>query len=444
MDSAPSQPAPPEVKKGLSKVKGSSAIAQQSIQAVVTNVKVPTTTPSSQPSALPTAVSAPRRASPLQALEQEENGTDASASSFSSMSEPEDPTEVGEQAAPPNLPFRELIQKVREFLSIPDSAAEEDYKLGSALGCDPLLLQQEKLARPPSVKLPMVADLSHLQTAQDDSVKPSTSNTLEVGKFPGIPPHKGSWYSVMDDKFSQTPQVVPQAFSNIAKPGYRSGPPASVQQKDLVKLEYMTRENISIVNFLSTFEMASESCLNNLCVSRDQRERLFDQFRATTDGPTREQIMLQLYSMTQQESAQMQFMDISRSMSKAYADLVSNFLSTFMNLVLLRHDAYLCHAHPNLDAFRVRNLCAAPVSCSDLFKRNLMQEYEQHLIGLGVKPGTKKHIRKTRRVGVDVNNLVSPEQSHTQSKTCTGLTQCDSRRPRCPRLYKNFNHKRAG
>ena len=264
MDAAPSQPAPPKVKKGLSKVKGSSAIAQQSIQAVVSQAKVPTTTPPPAPA----TVSSPRLSSPLQALEQEEYRTDASASSFSSASKQEDPTEVGEQAPPPNLPFRELVQKVREFLSIPDPAAEEDYKLGSALGRDPLLLQQEKLDRPPSIKLPMIPDLSCLQTAQDDLVKPSTSS-LEIGKFPGIPPHKGSSYSVVDNKFSQTPQVVPQAFSNIAKPLYRSGPPASVQQKDLVKLEYMTRENISIANFLSTFGMASESCLNNLRLSRD-------------------------------------------------------------------------------------------------------------------------------------------------------------------------------
>ena len=124
-----------------------------------------------------------------------------------------------------------------EFLSILDPAAEKDYKLGSALGHDPLLLQQEKLDRPSSIKLPMIPDLSRLQTAQDDLVKPSTSSSLEIGKFPGIPPHKGSWYSVVDNKFSQTPQVVPQAFYNIAKPGYRSRPPASVQQKDLVKLE---------------------------------------------------------------------------------------------------------------------------------------------------------------------------------------------------------------
>ena len=95
--------------------------------------------------------------------------------------------------------------------------------------------------------------------------------------------------------------------------------------------------------------------------------------------------------MTQQEASQMQFMlDISRSMSKAYADLVSNFNSTLTNLVLVRRDAYLCHAHPNLDAFRPRSLRSAPISAGDLFDRAMMQEYEQHLIGLGVKTGTKK------------------------------------------------------
>ena len=186
MDVAPSQPAPPQVEKGLSKVKGSSAIAQQSIQAVVSQVKVPTSTPSTQPP--PATVSAPRLSSPLQALEQEEYRTDASASSFSSTSKQEDPTEVGEQVAPPNLPFRELVQKVREFLSIPDPAAEEVYKLISALGRDPLLLQWEKLDRPPSIKFPMIPDLSHLQAAQDDLVKPSISSSLEIGKFLGIPP----------------------------------------------------------------------------------------------------------------------------------------------------------------------------------------------------------------------------------------------------------------
>ena len=56
---------------------------------------------------------------------------DTSASSFAA-SRSEEPSDTGEQAAPPNLPFRELVQKVREFLSIPDPVAEEDYKLGSA------------------------------------------------------------------------------------------------------------------------------------------------------------------------------------------------------------------------------------------------------------------------------------------------------------------------
>ena len=322
MDETSAQPAP-AIKKGLANVKRSSAIATQSLQAVASHIQVPsappqstTVPPSAQPTVAPTNLpsTTAKLQSPLQVLEQEEYGADSSASSFTSPRS-EEPTDTGEQAAPPNLPFRELVQKVREFLSIPDPAAEEHYKPGSALGRDPLLLLQEKAGRP-SIKLPMVSDLSRLQTAQDEAVKPSTSSTLDMGKFPTIPPHKGSWYNVVDEKYSQTPQVVPQAFSNIAKPGYRSGPPATVQQKELVKLEYMTHENISIANFLSTFGMASESCLNNLRVSRDQQEKLFDQLRTTQDAPIRDQILFQLYQTTQQEAAQMQFMlDISRSKS---------------------------------------------------------------------------------------------------------------------------------
>ena len=129
----------------------------------------------------------------------------------------------------------------------------------------------------------------------------------------------------------------------------------------------MAHENISI----ATFSMASESCLNNLRVSRDQQEKLFDQFRATQDGPTREHLMLQLYQITQQEISQMQFMlDIS-------------IISSLTNLVLLRRDAYLRHTHPNLDAFRLCNLPSATISGGDLFDRTLMQEYDSISSGWG-------------------------------------------------------------
>ena len=150
---------------------------------------------------------------------------------------------------------------------------------------------------------------------------------------------------------------MPQAFSNIPRLGYRSGPPATVQQKDLVNLERMSCKNINIANFLSTFGMASESCLKNLRLSWDQRERLFGQFCSTKDGPTREHTIQQIFSITQQEASQMQFMlDISRSMSMAYVDLVSTFNSTMTNLVLISLVAYLRHSHANLDAFQLQSL----------------------------------------------------------------------------------------
>ena len=99
------------------------------------------------------------------------------------------------------------------------------------------------------------------------------------------------------------------------------------------------------------------SSLNNLRLSKDQQERLFHQFRGTQDVPTRDEIMLQLFQNTQQKTCQMQLMeDIIRCMSKAYADLVPNFIFFLINLVLLKRDAYLRHAYPNLDAFRLHNL----------------------------------------------------------------------------------------
>ena len=59
MDSTPSQP-PPEVKKGLSRVKGSSAIASQSIHTVASNITLPTSASSSQPTQQPSVAPPPR------------------------------------------------------------------------------------------------------------------------------------------------------------------------------------------------------------------------------------------------------------------------------------------------------------------------------------------------------------------------------------------------
>ena len=151
----------------------------------------------------------------------------------------------------------------------------------------------------------------------------------------------------------------------------------------------MTRENI-LDKCPLYIGMASESCFKNLRLSRDSQESLFDQFRATHDSPAREQIMLQIYKIIHQEASQMQkfMLDIGRSMSKACQDLVANFISSLTNLVCTMQDPYLCHAHPNLNAIRLRNLHAAPIS--DLFDRAFVQQYEKHLFGMEVKPGSKK------------------------------------------------------
>ena len=205
---------------------------------------------------------------------------------------------------------------------------------------------------------------------------------MDMGQYPHAPPSRRNWYPLTDDWFAQTPQIVPQAFSNITHPGYKALPPATVSQKDLCRLEFMTWDNLAITNLLSTFATASESTLNNLRSAMDNRERLFDQIKTATDVQTQTQLFQQLHQITPDDSAQMQFMlDISPSVATAYQHLIPNLITTLTQIVLTRRDAYLVHANNSLDNFPKKNLWANSVLGS------LMQEYEQHLIGMGVKTG---------------------------------------------------------
>ena len=318
-----------------------------------------------------------------------------SGSSYSSASQVDD-SEPENLAPPPQADFHAFIDRVRQYLGIDDPAKTEDYKLGSGLGSDPNMFRMEQSSRPPSLKLPLMDDIAKLLQNQDTVVKPgpASSTSLDIGQFVPNPPNRGNWYPVAGEKFEQRPQVVPQAFSNIARPGYKGLPTASINQRELVKLELMVRECIATSNFLSTLSTASESTLNNLRAARDQREKTFGLLASDPDPNNRDQFLHQLLNSTVEDTPQMQFMlDISRSTAVAYQHLLEKFLHLLTNLVLIRRDSYLKNAHNSLDSYRLKNLRAAPISGPDLFERSLMQEYEQHLIGLGVKTGNQQSTR---------------------------------------------------
>ena len=383
-------PTPPEpmdtsfhqtVKKGLKGVKGSASIAQATKAVVSPTLPSPTQPPT-------------QSESPLQRLEKGDYGLE-SGSSYSSASQVDD-SEPENLAPPPKADFHAFIDRVRQYLGIDDPAKTEDYKLGSGLGRDPNMFRMEQSSRPPSLKLPLMDDIAKLLQNQDTVVKPgpASSTSLDIGQFVPNPPNRGNWYPVAGERFEQRPQVVPQAFSNIARPGYKGLPTASINQRELVKLELMVRECIATSNFLSTLSTASESTLNNLRAARDQREKTFGLLASDPDPNNRDQFLHQLLTSTVEDTPQMQFMlDISRSTAVAYQHLLEKFLHLLTNLVLIRRDSYLKNAHNSLDSYRLKNLRAAPISGPDLFERSLMQEYEQHLIGLGVKTGNQQSTR---------------------------------------------------
>ena len=248
----------------------------------------------------------------------------------------------------------------------------------------------------PSLKLPLMDGITKLLQNQDSAVKlgPSSSASLDIGQFVPNPPNRGNWYPVAGENFEHKPQIVPQSFANIAKPGYKSLPSALVNQKELIKLEFMVRECIATSNFLSTLSTVSKFMLNNLRAARYNREKIFRLLAAEPDPRARDQFLQQLLNSTLEDTSQMQFMvDISRSVAVAYQHLLEKFLHLLTNLVFIRRDAYLKHAQHNLDAYQLKNLRSTPISGPELFDRTLMQEYEQHLIGLGVKTGNQSSSR---------------------------------------------------
>ena len=327
--------------------------------------------------------------SPLQALESQDYGTDSSSSSFSNPPVVEE-TEPENLANPPKPEFGLLLNHIREFLGIPDPSTQEEFRLGSGIGRDPNMLRLEQSNKPVSLKLPLQDELARMLRVQNELIQPPNSSPLDIGQFPSPPPNRRNWYPISDEWFSQTPQTVPSSFTNITHAGYKGLPHATVNQRDLGRLEYLTRDNIAILNLLCTFATANESTLNNLRAARDNRERLFDQLRRTTDRAEQDRIFNEMHQSTITDGTQMQFMlDICRSVATAYQHLIPNLLTTLTQLVLTRRDSYLKHVNNSLDACRKKELRTNSVLGQQMFDQGKLQEVEKHLIEMGVRTSSK-------------------------------------------------------
>ena len=66
---------------------------------------------------------------------------------------------------------------------------------------------------------------------------------------------------------------------------------------------------------------------------------------------------------------------------------------------------------------------------NDLQEQSHSYCLRQHLCGVIHKQTGQYKIHRTLHLNVENSDLVQPHQCHTQSKTHTWVTQCDSRRP---------------
>ena len=82
--------------------------------------------------------------------------------------------------------------------------------------------------------------MSPSSQSQNTVVRPGpSSSSLDIGQFVPNPPYRGNWYLVAGHKFEQRPEIVSQAFSNIAKTGYKDLLSDLSNQRELVILELM-------------------------------------------------------------------------------------------------------------------------------------------------------------------------------------------------------------
>ena len=96
-------------------------------------------------------------------------------------------------------------------------------------------------------------------------VKPSISSIQDIRKFPGIPPHR---------------QLVQYGGQHILTG--RNEPPATVQQKDLVMLEYVSHKNVSITTSqLSEWPISHVSITYTAQRTREKDYFVIDQHNST-------------------------------------------------------------------------------------------------------------------------------------------------------------------
>ena len=216
---------------------------------------------------------------------------------------------------------------------------------------------------------------------------------LPEGKYIKPPPSTAKWYKVGQPCFEDKIQKLNKDFAKICiSPKPPGAPMGKVPMPILKELEHQARQNISTLNFATTFAKTSCSCNATLewcqhslkATSKKVKSRIrkgADPEKAAKRGYEEACEYLDLWNKT----VLIQHRALT-FLSKSLAHILQRELYSMGNLGLLRREAEMTLLQPHLGETRRQELRNASLWPPSLFKSQLIKEGEDFLL----KKGTSK------------------------------------------------------
>ena len=159
--------------------------------------------------------------------------------------------------------YAEEVDTFRRILKLPDPRESLPRSSTAVMGLDDEKGRQELRPRGPSSMLPLN---SVIKDAFDKFDQDFQAANLPEGKYIKPPPSTAKWYKVGQPCYEDKIQQLNTDFAKICISPKPSGAPmGKVPMPILKELEHQARQNISTLNFATTFAKTSSSCNVTLC-----------------------------------------------------------------------------------------------------------------------------------------------------------------------------------
>ena len=288
-----------------------------------------------------------------------------------------------------NIPsqYAKEVDTFRRILKLPDP---RESLLRAVMGLDDAKGRQELRPRGPSSVLPLNSVIKDAFNNFDEDFQAAN---LPEGKYIKPPPSTAKWYKVGQPWYEDKIQELNTNFAKICiSPKPPGAPMGKVPMPILKELEHQARQNISTLNFATTFAKTSSSCNATL-------ERCQHSLKATS-----KKVKSQIMKGADPEKAAKcgyeeacEYLDLWNKtiliqhraltwMCKSLAHILQRELYSMGNLGLLRREAEMTLLQPHLGETRRQELRNASFWPPSLFESQLVKEGKDFLL----KKGTSK------------------------------------------------------